>query len=423
MPALESAPAKVVPVLGIYADAARAKLEKLQRRAAKYGQTIAWTETRRVEIVKRERPFGTPRWVETEVERVDFAVTGEAPRVGEFKFIASLERLQGGVLVSSIGGDVEVGALGRDWDGRCEHCHSNRARSYGFVVEGPDGDRKVVGKSCLRDFTGCDVPASAISLFQYLRDFGGGDDELEWGGSGRWAETLEGVIATTRACIALWGWRPSSHEGMTTSSYVNIAYEPARWVKNHEVNGEERKAIAAELAARGETYAAEAQAIIAWGRALTPATDYLHNLRVALSGEFATGKTFNLIVSACAAYDRQVAREDEVKAQREAEAARKAALPKSDWVGAVGDKVDFGIVTVERVLSMPDRGFGPSQLYKFRRDDGAVIAWFSASYPKVDGQPVRANDRIALKGTVKAHKEFGDERETAITRAKLAPAA
>jgi len=412
---------KVVPVLAVYAPDARAKLEKLQRRAARYGQTISWTETLRTETTKRVRPDG--RTVEVKVDRVDFAVDGEAPRVGDFRFLASLERTDGGVLVSSIG-SVEIGAIGYDWAGGCEHCGSNRRRSYGYVVEAADGSRKVVGKSCLRDYTGCDVPASAISIFEYLRDFGSGEDGESWGGSGRWAETIEGVIATTRAAIALWGWRPSSHEGRTTSFYVNLAYGPRSFDKQGgEYNGEERKALEAELAARCDLYGGEADKVIAWGADLVARGDYEHNLKVALAGEFVIGKTFNLVVSACAAFDRQVAREDEVKAKREAEVARKAALPISDWVGNVGARIDFGIVTVDRVMGMPDNGFGPSQLYKFRTEKGEVLSWFSSSFPRIDGEPVRANDRVVLVATVKAHKEFAGDRETAVTRAKMAKAA
>lgn len=422
MNAIATAPVagpKVVPVLAFYAPEARAKLEKLQRRAARYGQVISWTETARTETTKRVRPDG--KTVDVVVERVDFAVDGEAPRVGDFRFLASLERHEGGVLVSSIG-SVEIGSIGYDWTGGCEHCGSNRRRSYGYVVEGPDGERKVVGKSCLRDFTGCDVPASAISIFEYLRDFGGSDEESEsWGGSGRWAETIEGVIATTRAAIALWGWRPSSHEGQTTASYVNLVYAKRSYDRQgREYNGEERKALEAELAARTDHYEDEAQSVLDWGRDLSPRGDYEHNLKVALAGSYVDGKTFNLVVSACAAFDRQVAREDEAKAKREAEAARKAALPPSFWVGSIGVRKDFGIVTVEGVYAMPDNGFGPSQLYKFRTEDGALLSWFSSSFPRIDGSPVTANDRVALVATVKDHTEFKGDKETRLTRAKMA---
>lgn len=407
---------KIVPVLGIYAGDARAKLEKLAKRAAKYGQTITWTETKRIEITTRENWYGKKEKVE--VERVDFAIDGEAPRVGDFRFLASIERLEGGVLVSSIGG-VEIGEKAYNWDGTCEHCRKPRNRYYGFVVEGPDGERLIVGKGCLRDYTGVDVPASAISLFQYLKDFGSGEEGENWGGGGRWEETIRGVIAVTRAAISIWGWRPSSHEGMTTATYVNLAYRVDRDSKGRDVNAKERAQLKDELKARGEFYAEEAEKIVEWGRNLAARSDYEHNLKVALSGEWVVGKTFNLVVSACAAYDRQVARQDEIKARREAEEAARAARPASDWVGKVGERLSFETVLVERVIGLPDNGFGPSQIYKFVTDDGAVLTWKSGSFPLVGGEPVRANDRVSLVATVKGHGEFREVRETTITRAKM----
>ena len=410
----------IVPVLAIYAGEARAKLEKLQRRAARYGQVISWTETERDEIVKHVRPDGVK--VDKVIKRVDFAVEGEAPRVGDFKFLAALERTEGGVLVS--GGKHEgpdIGQMGYDWSGQCEHCRTNRQRAYGFVVEGADGHRLIVGKSCLRDYTGVDVPTSAISFLQHLREFGSGEEGDYWGGGGRWEESLEGVIAITRAAIAIWGWRPSSHEGITTSSYVNMMYRLETDSKGRDIWKEERAQLKAELAARGDFYEAEAAKVIKWGRTMNPRSDYEHNLQVALNAQFVVGKTFNLVVSACAAYDRQVAVADEAKARRLAEEAERAAinaLPPSRWIGHEGAKIEAEVI-VDRVLAIPDNGFGPSQLYKFKSIDGPLLVWFTGSFPQVGGAPVRANERFRLKATVKDHSKYGEVEETKIVRAKL----
>lgn len=43
------------------------------------------------------------------------------------------------------------------WDCSCEHCGINRARKSLIVLENNLGERKVVGKTCLKDFTGHDV--------------------------------------------------------------------------------------------------------------------------------------------------------------------------------------------------------------------------------------------------------------------------
>lgn len=414
---------KVVPVLAIYAGEARAKLEKLQRRAAKYGQVISWSETKRTEVQIIKRPDGQE--IKREIERIDFDVEGEAPRVGDFKFLASLERAEGGVLVSAVKHDgPDIGKLGYKWDGRCEHCRTNRMRQYGYVVEDEKGKRKVVGKTCLRDYVGTDVPAAALWIFESVREFGGSDEEGGWSGGYGYAELIEGVVAITRAAIAIWGWRPSSHEGISTSSYVSMYTSPRRDTdrRGRDIWADERRQLDEELKARGDFYEAEALKVVEWGRNLKPRGDYEHNLKVAMSGTYVVGKTFNLVVSACAAYDRQVAVEDEAKARRLAEEAERAAinaLPPSKFAGSVGGKVAFDEVIVDRVLAMPDNGFGPSQLYKFKALSGELLCWFTGSFPKVGGAPVKANERFKLAGTVKSHRTYNEVEETQIIRAKL----
>jgi hypothetical protein len=406
------------------------KLVKIQRRAARYGQTISWTERKFTEQCKVYRWDG--KALAKEIERVELTITGSAPQCGEYVFLAKLEQAPGGVLVSAVPG-VEIGDLGFHWNGRCDHCGSNRARKVAFVVESPNG-RKVVGKSCLRDHMGTDSPEGLLWQFAAFADLSrdAADEDSMWGGSYRWEESTLGVVAAARAAIALWGWRPSSHEGMTTASHVNLIYgRVERDGKGREINAEERRQLRDELKANGDHYYDTASKVIEWGRSLQfSRSDYERNLSVALGGDTVVGKTYNLVVSAAAAYDRQVAREDEQRKQREAEEAKRASMPKSYHVGEIGDRVTF-TTTLERRVVLPDNGFGPSYIFVFRADDGPVLSWKTGSEPRVEcnrsvratgTKPVEVNDRVVVTATVKAHAEFRGEKETRVLRAKLAPA-
>lgn len=414
-PDREEGPAKV-SILAHYREAALAKLEKLAKRAAKYGQEISWTERPYVDEVERVDWSGEKKKVL--IHRIEFAIEGTAPRIGEYKFLASLEKVPGGVMISAVKG-AEIGPAGRNWDGRCEHCHQPRQRFYAFVVESPDGERKIVGKSCLRDHLGMDVPAGALAMFRFdpESEIGGGE-EGGWGGYGRWEESTLGVVATARAAIAIWGWRPSSHEGMTTASYCNLIFSPPHYYKGQEINREERRALRDELKAKADHYYEEAQKIIEWGKNLDPRSDYEHNLKIALNSDFVIGKTLNLVISACAAYDRQVAVADQRRKEREELEARRAALPKSVHLGQPGERLN-AVVTIERVIALPDNGFGPSTLFKMRSDDGPVLAWKTGSGAKFGENYVERGQRFKIAFTVKAHTEFRDEAETRVLRVKF----
>lgn len=400
--------AEVVSILAIFREVAIERLAKLAKRASRYGQSITWTETPRSITRKRARWDGKVE--EVTEERLDLAIVGTAPRVGDFRFLASLERTPGGVLISGVPG-VEIGELGSDWDGRCDHCHSNRARSFGFVVEGPEG-RKIVGKSCLRDHLGTDTPAGIVAIFQYFRDALGGEDEdgESWGRGGRWEEETLGVVAAARAAIALWGWRPKSVEGMTTANYVGLLTARLDPKKDREAY-QDRQRLRAELRDRGDHYQDTAEAVIAWGTALEPRSDYERNLKVALNCQTVAGKRFGLVVSAAAAYDRQVAVEEQRKAER-------AARPVSRWVGTVGAKVT-ATVTVERIVGLPDYGYGPSSLYILRGDDGALVSWKTQSDVWIGDKRAEVGDRAEATFTVKAHTTYQEQQETRATRTRL----
>src|SRR5690606_23343161 len=77
-------------------------LEKLQRRAARYGHEINWTIERRTEARQLKGWDGRPEKYEQSM--FDFTIGGDAPRVGPYRFIAERDRQPGGVLISALGG-------------------------------------------------------------------------------------------------------------------------------------------------------------------------------------------------------------------------------------------------------------------------------------------------------------------------------
>lgn len=400
----------LVTVLAQFAPAARDRLEKLQRRAARYGQVIAWSETKRVET--RTRPLWDGRKEKYAQPVVDFDVHGEAPRVGPYRFLAEVERTPGGNLICALGG-AEIGALGRDWDGRCEHCNKPRGRTKAYVVEHAEtGERKIVGKSCLRDHVGTDTPAGAIALFQWEREPLGGEGDEWCGGFSPWYESTRYVIAAARAAIALWGWRPNSaaDDGRSTSSYISLLWSRG---KEREAWRREIDALNTEMRLRADEYVRVADAIIAWGAGLQPRGDYEHNLKIALASETVGHKTFGLVVSACAAFDKQKAIVEQ-RAEREAREREQAAA--SRWYGDEGVRYRGVELTVENTRAMPDNGFGPSVLYTLRAADGELLKWFTGSDPRKAGKRIERGDTFVADFTVKRHGEYRGAQETTVTR-------
>lgn len=400
---------EAVEIFAYYEAAADEKLAKLARRGAKYGQAIAWRKEPFVKVQERKRWDGKVQRVE--IPMIRYHVEGEAPKVGDFVFLAELELVPGaGVLIAG----KEVGAIGREWKGECQHCGKNRARRNGYVVEGADGKRLVVGKACLRDFVGRDVPAAALFLFQFEKALAGAAEEEGWGGGyARWEDELLGVIAAARAVIALYGWAPKASDGYSSADRVGFALWPIRGPGDRSDERAIKAAVLKELKDNGDHYERVAREVIEWGRALDAKSDYENNLKVALAAEWVDAKRFGLVVSACAAFDRQVAREADRERQR-AERAEQAKVSK--WFGRVGERYEAELELISARV-MPASEWGQSVLYQFRGPDGEAIKWFcSGKAPRVDGKPIEAGDRFRAKFSVKRHGEYQGVKESVVLR-------
>jgi hypothetical protein len=403
-----------VTILAIYRDECFAKLEKLAKRGARYGQAIAWTETARTEDRSFRRADG--KMIKREVELIDLVITGEAPRVGDFKFDAALERVDGGVMIAAVPG-TKVGKLGREWDGRCDHCGNERHRTHGYVVS-KGRTRKIVGRSCLRDYLGTDAPEKIAGRFSFLRELTGGDDEEGgWGGfGGSYRDLTRSLIAETRAAIKLWGWRKNDGEAYgwrTTIGFVDLLARPI--TGDGDTAAEQRKArdeLLGELRGNYASYEAEADKIIEWARSIKPRNDYMHNLTVALSGETVKTKHRALAASACATYDRQKAAE----ADRAIEKAKETPRQPSQWLGHEGQRMTVDLELADRRV-LPDNGFGSRWLHKFFAPNDQVVTWASASVPH-EIVELEKGAKIKATFTIKGHSEFRDVRETRVLRLK-----
>lgn len=112
-------------------------------------------------------------------------------------------------------------------------------------------------------------------------------------------------------------------------------------------------------------------------------------------------------------------REAREKAEREAEEARiKAEKAISQYVGQVGDKVEIK-GTYVRSGSWKQRsfsGYGTDTMYvhTFKDSDGNVFTWKTQN-----GVDLNYGEPVNIKGSVKGHSEYKDEKQTELTRCKV----
>lgn len=115
-------------------------------------------------------------------------------------------------------------------------------------------------------------------------------------------------------------------------------------------------------------------------------------------------------------------REAREKAEREAEEARiKAQKAISQHVGQIGEKVEIK-GTYVRSGSWEQRSFGgygttTMYIHTFKDADGNVFVWKTQN-----GIGLNYGEPVNVKGTIKNHSEYKDERQTELTRCKVATA-
>lgn len=321
----------------------------LAKRCERMGVSAPTVEVTRRFMDKRTDEFGR----ECVEPFIAYVIHGERPVLaGGWQVVASVEHFDTGNIVS-------VAPYAREHaptdllhaPATCDHCGHNRARKFTIVIRDEAGVVHRVGKSCLRDFTGHNLPAVWETFDDDLSEWS--DDYRSSGGGS--SESLTRIVALSFACIEAHGWRSSTDadgnrvEGITTRMRVDNALRP---------RGRDEK-----VETTIEHYA-RAVLAIEWISATTDESGYLANLRSVVLAGVTDNKRMGLLVSLARAYDKHL-EHAERNAERERERANEVRVP-----------CPVGRVTiVGKVVSVDskDTDFGTRYVMTVRDDSGFTV--------------------------------------------------
>lgn len=390
----------IVSVMAYRLPEALAELMKLARKAERYGATpISWKIGDVYPHVHRDRDGRRHT-----IAYADIILSGlEAPKVGNYTFLAKAEITPEGVIVDTVPGEsLPVGARERLATGRCEHCNSNRRRNSVFLVRDPNGTVVQVGRTCLGDYLGTNNIAGILSRFRFSQELRG---LLASGGFGRNLPDLAlELLAVTATAIRLWGWVPKSapeSAGMATAARVSVWFYCPPGDKQSQ---QERKELEDAICDKDwET----AEAVMAWVASSEAGdSEYIQNLRVILAPGAVEAHRRGYACSAVAAYQRYLGRLAAHRREAEAESA-------SQWVGKTGDRVKGLKLTCLSARTIESH-FGYSVLYKMRDEAGNIFSWFSSGGANMD-----PGSEYLLDATIKDHGEYRGVKETQLTRGRV----
>ena len=110
--------------------------------------------------------------------------------------------------------------------------------------------------------------------------------------------------------------------------------------------------------------------------------------------------------------------EAELQRMREEEEQERQRKSRSQWVGSIGDKVEtHAVMEKSAFYEVPSfRGFGTDtvHVYTFRSEAGNALVWKTSSV--IEFQEGR---RVTVRGTVKEHIEYKEEKQTLLLRVKV----
>lgn len=343
------------------------------------------------------------------------SVAGTAPQVGDHQLLARIEYLGDGekskLFHTVPGTDIKVDERFRGLSAHvCEHCNTSRVRRDTFVVRNTiDGEQLQVGRNCLADFIGGVSPEQIAANAAYLKLFDNIGGEGNDGFRGYFHDRIDTkkVLCLTSAYINVYGWVPKSQSNdqfrPTSSRVYDHFCNQTRFTQE-----EKAEVIAFDAMSKDIINTSRATDVINWIKndlAPVAKNDYELNLCTLVVGDLTETRHLGIVCSAVSAYQRAMNRGVEY-------ARKKIEHAKSAYVGTVGDRLRDLAVTVQFVKSM-NSIYGSTTLVKFVDETGNIMSWF-ASGDKI----YQPGQKLVITGTVKAHKEYQDIKETQLTRVK-----
>ena len=328
-------------------------------------------------------------------------ISGNAPVLSGWQFLAKIEHDAAGNLVKSVAGNADAPLAWGSCAPDCDHCKVTRARATTYMVRNMEGgELRQVGSTCVGDFLGKTQrePEQLIGMFDYLFDvvadfeydpevdIGNGMGSAAYGVapevlmravlklvqedagylSAQKAERLGCLSTGERVRGAFWGSKPETV--IPDAGHLALAPKVVDWLK------EQRE---------GDNL-------------------WLRNIAVLAGRECITANDAGLFASGYVAWNRSL------------QVQLRQGQGACEWIGAPGEKLTVG-ATLERHAAF-ETAFGMKTVLTFRDEEGNALVWKTQAPPK----GLIVGSHYHLCGTVKGHGEFRDEKQTEVIRVKVA---
>ena len=280
----------------------------------------------------------------------------------------------------------------------CDHCSTRRQRNKSMLITKNYIDYKVVGSTCIKDFLGHKSPELLIKMFSFEETlYGYSLEEPSYlNGTNEALCGVEHILTIAAMFTNKFGYVKAYGDGMSTALRVERYLFPITEY-DFEINTT-MSPTSYDITMAKDT--------MEWIRNDNGVNDYMANLIKAVNAGAISLKRFGVVVSAVTSFKRHVKRteDEEVKATR-----------SNNWIGLIKVRLK-GLVATVADVRITDGYYGETTIVTLLTGTGDTLKWFSSV--SID---VERGDVWTLDGTVKAHDEFRDTKQTVLTRVKFVP--
>ena len=313
----------------------------------------------------------------------------------------------------------------------CDKCHKKIGRNkylvfskVGKEVETRD-DLVVLGTSCAKDY----FPFSVESYFGFLESAFeelGSYDEFNGslGGCSSHYHTLSAIYDATLACTS--NLKCYEKEGVTKCNVLG-------WLNNLKMDKYTYYRDAYPMPSNPIPF----EDVISWIKDMYDTDEFVSDFHTNARSVFfktlddGTREMRNEINEkymgiAVYAFFSAKQNHDKMVAKNIAEEERAKANAEVEYYGAVGDKFELTL-TFDKSFGF-EGAYGFTYIHLFHDDENHVFAWSSSNgtyqcWCKTNGKDgfleYEVGKKYILKGTIKAHKEYRNVKQTVITRCKV----
>lgn len=386
--------AKTITVRADSRPAIETRFRALNRRAERHGLApvrLTWAAAE--PHIRREEISGRVTITD------QLAVTFEAaplPTFAGWRLIAALDRIEDVNIIRAVPGAPPVPESYRTAD-RCDVCRTSRRRLTLYACQHDDGGTKLVGSNCLSLLVpGADVDALICSLDIQAEIGAMGDDDNEGGGSrGESALPLSLILQTTAEVLCILPWI-SRTQARDRDDLQATADTVDRLLNPHPACDKLRREVREAVA--GKDLAPLAEAAAEWAAAITPTSDYEHNIQTVARIGYVRNAHLGIACSILPAYRRHIA--------------NSSPTTPGAYVGRIGERLKKITATLDAVYVF-ESYYGTKAVVKLRDAAGNTLVSFTSPITDAPGT------KFQLSGTVKKHEDYRGVRQTVLSRMTL----